>query len=200
MPTIINTNTTISQVNIATQKATEEAEYQALLNGINSELGDVPTFVIAKRAYTKAELVARFQARIDAARKTKTDRTTLHASVAAERTMRADAAKLRAGFKQYLQSRYGKDSAELQKFGFTQAKTPQRSVVGKAKGLVQNKATRVARGTKGKKQKSTIKGTPPATATTASTPAAQVAVDAKVAAVAAPPAAKPATSNPGTTS
>jgi hypothetical protein len=69
---------------------------------------------------------------------------------------------LRAGIKQFLQSRYGKDSADLQMFGFTPAKVPQRSVAGKVKGVAQNKATRVARGTRGKKQKSVIKGASPA--------------------------------------
>jgi hypothetical protein len=158
------TNTTISQVNIASQKVTVEAQYKALVTGLNEELPDVQSFVINGTPYAKVALVAKLQARIDAAEKTKSDRTKLHASVGAERALEQEVAALRAGTKTFLQSRFGKNSPEMQKFGFTQAKVPQRPVATKATGVAKNKATRQARHTLGKKQKSAIKGTPPVAA------------------------------------
>jgi hypothetical protein len=176
--TTTSTHTNASTINIAEQKAAIEAAYKAVIAGINTELGTVQQFVILGTTFTKAELLARFQSRLDAAEKTKADRTILHASVAAEQQLNTDVAPLRKGFKQYLQSRYGQGSPELQKFGFTPAKTPQRSVAAKAAGIAKNQATRKARNTMGKKAKLKVKGTP-ATNTTAPT---------MVAAPAAPPA------------
>jgi hypothetical protein len=168
--TTINTNTTVSQINIATQKAAVEAEYKALVFAIGTELGDVQSFLINKRAFSKAELIAKFQARIDAAERTKADRTGLHASVAAERELQKEVAPLRSGFKQFLQSRYGKNSPEMQKFGFTQAKVPQRAVATKSAAVDKAKATRVARKTQGKKQKINVKGAAPVATGSAGTP------------------------------
>jgi len=172
MPTVINTNTTISQINISMQKAAVEAEYKALVTGIDSELTGVDSFLINQKTFTKADLVAKFQSRIDAAEKTKVARTALHACVAAERALQAEVAPLRMGFKFFLQSRYGKNSAELQKFGFTQTKATQRSAVAKSTAVSKGRATRQARGTKGKKQKALIKGSPPAGAPATPTSAA----------------------------
>jgi hypothetical protein len=148
------TNATVSQINISTQKATVEAQYTALKAGIMSpDFNDVTSVMIGKKVYTKAELAAEVQAVLDAVEKTKADRTTLHASVGEEKATRARVGPVRAGFKQFLYSRYGKNAPELQKFGFTPAKVPQKSVAAKAAGVAQAKATRTARSTMGKKQK-----------------------------------------------
>ena len=198
MPQIINTNTTLSQVNIAEQKAKIIATYQAVITGINTDLGDTTTFLIAGATYAKADLVARFQARIDAARKTLADRTTLHASVAAERSVEASAGALRAGFKTYLQGRYGKDSPELQKFGFTPQKPVQRAAATTAKAVTQNTATRKARGTTGKKAKVLIKGAPEPTAPVAPTAPAVTPATTGSAPVAPPVVSKPSNPSPTT--
>jgi hypothetical protein len=97
-----------------------------------------------------------------------------------------------------LQGRFGKGAAELQQFGFTPQKKAQRAAKTKAAAVLQNQSTRAARGTKGKKQKATIKGARPVTVTVvapsasasgATTPAGATAASAS--------AAKPATSTPG---
>jgi hypothetical protein len=185
MATTTTTNVTVSQVNIASQRATVEAQFKALVNGIKTELANVDSFVISGVTFTKQELVDKFQGRLDAAERTKTARTALHALVAQERQVQADVAKIRTGFKICLQGRLGKNSPELQKFGFTQAKTPQRPVANKAAGIEKSKATRQARHTTGKKAKLKITGTPPATETAAT-------AQAQPAATTAPPAASPA--------
>lgn len=161
MAATTNAHVTASTVNISTQKATVEAEYKALITGINSELAGETHFMLNGTLMAKPELVAHFQSRLDAAEKTKTQRTALHATVGAEHALNLEIAPLRMGFKTYLQSRYGKNSPELQKFGFTPAKKPQRPVAAKATGIAKNQATRKARNTIGKKAKLQIKGTVP---------------------------------------
>lgn len=197
MPQTINTNTTLTQVQIAAQKSKIIATYQALVDGINAQLADTTSFVIGGVSYAKADLVGHFQARIDAAKATVADRTLLHSAVANEQTLAKSVATLRAGFKSYLQGRYGKGSAELQKFGFTPQKVTQKAVATKANAAKQNVATRTARGTTGKKAKANIKGVvaaePATNAGTAGT--AGTATHAP-----APAVVKPSTSSPGATS
>jgi hypothetical protein len=57
MPQIINTSTTINQVQIAAQTAKIIATYQALVDGINAQLADTTTFLIA--GASSAEVDAR---------------------------------------------------------------------------------------------------------------------------------------------
>jgi hypothetical protein len=174
--------TTFTTINIATQKTTLEAEYKRLINGINTELAGVDSFVINGVAWTRPDLLTRLQSRIDASEKTKAARTNLHNIVNSEQELQLEIAPLRAGLKTYLQSRFGKTSGKLQLFGFAQNKSTQKTAQAKADAVVKSKATRKARGTMGKKQKTAIKGdvigvvtTPilaPAPATTAPAPGA----------------------------
>jgi hypothetical protein len=199
MPQTINTNTTLTQVQIAAQKAKIIATYQALIDGINAQLADTTAFVIAGVSYAKADLVGHLQSRIDAARKVVAERTALHASVANERTMAKSVATLRGGFKSYLQGRYGKASPELQKFGFTPQKAAQKAAATKAKTVKQIEATRKARGTTGKKAKANIKGVVPADTAPNAGAAGASGTTPAAAPAAAPAVAKPSTSNPGAT-
>jgi hypothetical protein len=201
------TNVTVFSVNVAQQKAAIEAEYKALIAGINSELADVTSITVLNVVYTKQALVDKFQGRIDAAEKTKTARTALHALVAAEQDIALDVGPIRMGFKQFVQGRYGATSPELQKFGFTPNKVPQRPVASKQSSIAKSAATRQARLSVGKKQRLKITApptptaaapadAPPATAAPTApaegtTPAAPVATPA---AAPSPAAAKPSPS------
>jgi hypothetical protein len=98
--------------------------------------------------------------------------------VAAEKATRARVAPVRSGLKQFLQSRYGKNAPELQKFGFTPAKVPQRSVASKAAGIALSEATRTARNTMGKKQRLEVTGTVAAPAAPSPAPAPAVTAQA----------------------
>ncbi|MGH7440736.1 MAG: hypothetical protein ACRENE_34015 [Polyangiaceae bacterium] len=151
------TTTTVTQVNIATQKADIGAQYTALVSALGSQLPDVTSFLMGNTTYTKDDLVARFKAFLAAIDATRSAQTTLHTSVARERDLRKQVAPLRSQLKTFLGLRFGKNSPEMQKFGFTQAKVPKTPVASKAEGIAKSQATRAARGTKGKKQKSQIK-------------------------------------------
>jgi len=149
----MTTATTVGSINVAAQGAKVIAAYQALIDGITNELPDLRSLIINKESVTKKQLLSMFQTRLAAAQNTKVARLAYHAAVAAEAQVAKQVAPERAGVKLYLVMRYGKTSPELQTFGFTPAKVPQRTAASKAKGAAKAKATRKAVGTMGKKQK-----------------------------------------------
>ena len=163
---------TLTQINIATQKASVEASYRALADAMSTDLSDVSSILMSNVTYPKADLIAKFQSRIQAAEATRLAHTALRTAVANERQSEEEVAPLRAQMKAFLALRFGKTSPVMQKFGFTQAKAPQTTVATKSAAVTKNKATRQARGTTGPKQKSKIKGAPPAPVITASPAAA----------------------------
>jgi hypothetical protein len=192
MPQIINTDTTLSQVDITALKAKLIASYQALIGTISSDLTDTPSFVINGATYTRDQLLQLLTSRVTAAKNTLAQRTLMHEAVAAEQSVAAQVDPVRAGFKTYLLSRFGKNSPRLQKYGYTPVKPTQKAVSTKARATTLNEETRKLRGTTGKKAKSLIKATP---TTTGSPP--PTAAPGTAGPVAAP--AKPASPNPGAT-
>lgn len=152
----------VNPLSISTQKIDVQAVHAALITGINSDLGAVDTFVLGKTTLTRAQLVAHFQARIDAADKVKASRAALQQSIDDEHNADAISTPLRASMKKYLQARYGLGAPELQRFGFTQGRKAKTAPSVKAAAALKARATRLARGTKGVQQKKPIHGTVPA--------------------------------------
>jgi hypothetical protein len=81
---------TVSQVNIATQKVTVEAEYLALITGFGTDLAGVDPVVLLGTSYARAALIAKFQSRIDAAQATKSARASLRTAVSSEQALEAE--------------------------------------------------------------------------------------------------------------
>jgi hypothetical protein len=173
MPTPIITPTTQS---LTTQKVDVIAEFQALVDGINSLLTGIDPFILLGQTVSRADLLAKLQARIDAALKTKNDRKLVAADVAAEKGAAAIANPLRRGVKAFAISQFGDTSPKLQELGFVPHRTPKRKPKNVAAGAMKAKATRKTRGTKGKQQRA----------------AASQAAEAAVATTAAPVQAAPA--------
>jgi hypothetical protein len=165
-------STTPTTVNVSSQKASLAALLAALVAGINTELVGVDPFVLDGANLTRADLLARIQAVLDAIASVKAARTTLAQALADQKTAIAAGRKLRAAMKRTLQGRLGPSSPTLQKFGFAPARSAKTPVATKAQAKVKAKATRAARGTAGKKAKLAIHGaTPAATAAPAAPPA-----------------------------
>ena len=204
MPQIINTNTTLNTIVIAAQKAKTLAVFQSLVDGINTELGDVASYVISGVTYTKADLLGGVHG---AHRRREANPRRAHRDAprrSQEQTLAAKALALREGVKLFLEMRYGKQSPMLQKFGYAQRKTTQKAAATTANAVQKNKATRAARGTTGKKAKSLIKGAPdtappPTAAAPSATTASAVPTATAVPPTAAPAAAKPVATNGGAT-
>ena len=156
------TATTPKTISVTTQKVDTQAEYQALIDGIGALMPGVDPFLLAKRTIARADLLAQFQKRIDAAKATKAARIALSASVAAEREVDAAVKPLRSAFKTFAQGRYGKTAPELQELGFVPYRKPAKSAQKKAAGVTKAAATRKSRGTKGRQQKAATPAASPA--------------------------------------
>ena len=149
------TSFTVGKVNVSAQKAKVEAQFTALVNGVETLLTDVTTFLFRNQQVPKTQVVTVFSARIAAAEKTKAARIALHQAVMDEKAAAAAAKPLVSDVKGFVTNRYGKDSPTLQQFGFTPAKAPQKSAASKASGVAKAKATKQALGPTGKKQRRT---------------------------------------------
>ena len=154
MSTPITTPTTLS---ITTQKSDVVAEYQALLDNMDTLIPGVDPFLISGQSVPRAELKSKLQARIDAAAKTKADRKTVAADVAAERAAAAAAEPLRKGVRAFCMARFGATSPILQQLGFVQHRTPKPKVANKAAGHAKATQTKKATGPKGKQQRAAAK-------------------------------------------
>lgn len=198
----MSTNT-VSQVNIATQKLTVEAVYLALINGFNTDLVGMDPVVLIGTSYARADLLAKFQNRVDASRATKAARAAMRSAVASEKGLDAELEPLRSAIKQFLQSRFGKNSPKLQAFGFTEVKRAQKTADSKAGAVAKAKATRTARHTMSKKQRLQIKAPTPAPEPTADAPSpapGTATAPAPSPAPAAPTVASPLAKAPSTSS
>lgn len=155
-------STTTTTINVSAQKATLAAILAALVTGINTELAGVDPIVLDGTSYPRTDLLARIQAVLDAIARVKAARTTLSQVVASQKGALDQGRLLRAAMKRYLQSKFGPSSPKLQEFGFAPVRTPKTLVQTKAQAKVKAAATRTARGTKGKKAKLAIHGSPAA--------------------------------------
>jgi hypothetical protein len=174
---------TTATINVTTQKADSVLELQALIQGVTVLLPHVDPFMLSRQTYSRADLLARIQARLDAAIATKSARIVLHNAVGAERNAQANFKELHASFRAYLVSVYGANAPELQQFGYVQSRKPKRSAQAKANAALKAKATRTARGTKGKKQKAAVHAAAAAPATVAASTIAPAAPSQHIASV-----------------
>jgi hypothetical protein len=149
--------------------------------GIQKNLQNVSSLPLAASTYTMATLVQLVQSRIDAANTVVNARAHWVDASAAYGALNTQVTQVVRDLRQYVISVYGKDSPVLADFGFTPSKrtplTPEQLVARAQKAA----ATRVARGTMGKKQKAKIKGTV-ATTAPATPPAATPPIAAPAAA------------------
>ena len=81
------------------------------MDGINTELADVTSYVISGKTYTKADLLAVLTGRIDAGKRTLAARTAMHVAVADEQSLLPTALALREGVKLFLAMRFGKEES-----------------------------------------------------------------------------------------
>jgi hypothetical protein len=179
-----------------------QAVYQGLVSGLLALYQSTDTFQMKTGTYTRDELVTQFQGFVGAAENTKSTNQAWRASVQIERELEASVRTLRQGVRGIAQARFGADGAQLMQLGFAPAKAVKKTAASKAEAVVKSKATRVARGTKGKKQKLAVTGETAAAAATAEKGAtlAPIAAPAPAAGSTAAPAVPVVTSTaPGVT-
>jgi hypothetical protein len=177
----------------ATNRTTTQAHDGQVIVGVDKHLQNVSSLPLVGSTYTMAALKQLIQSRIDAVNKVVNAKAQWHDATATYKALNTHVTEVVRGLRQYVISAFGASSPVLADFGFTppkkQALTPEQKVARALKAA----ATRKARGTKGKKQKASIKGVVPAPATSPAaepTPAHTVATSAGTAV--APPASPPA--------
>jgi hypothetical protein len=135
---------------------------QKLIDGLNKHAATITALVIAGASHTTSEIVARVQERVDAANTVNTTRATWRNAVKAETDGRTASRTFISGLKQALLVAFAGQINALADFGLTARKlrvlTPEQKTAAAAKA----KATRAARHTMGKVQKSKITGASPA--------------------------------------
>jgi hypothetical protein len=153
------------------KKVDLQAAYQALTVALQGQYQPGDLFALRSGNYTRDELIAEFQKFIAVAEATKGAHNLWRTAVQDERAFEVQVRPLRQGVRSIVVARFGSDGTQLMRFGFTQGKQGKKTATTKAAAVDKTKATRVARATKGKKQRKAIKGTVPATSAPAPAPA-----------------------------
>jgi hypothetical protein len=131
--------------------------------GVEKHFAQTPTIVLDGVSTTPKALTATFQGAIDAISKAAAAEQAFHDAVDVQSTAVASAETDLAALHSLVKSQLGTTAAILGDFGFTETKRQVPTEAKKAAAVVKRAATRVARGTKGKRQKADIKGQVPAT-------------------------------------
>ena len=137
----------------------ETAADQLLIDGLTKNASTIQSIVIGGVSATTKDIVATLQSRIDSARAVSSARASWLAAVQADRAERDKTKTYVSGLRQALLVAFVGQVDTLAEFGLTGRKTAVVSPEEQVARAAQAKATRVARHTMGKKQKSQIKGT-----------------------------------------
>jgi hypothetical protein len=127
-----------------------------------------------------ADIIAAYQAAIDSRAALIPQRASYKAALVARNNAEVTRQAIDKKLKAWVVNEFGADSQEAEEFGFLPTKVTEKSAETKALAVQKGRATREARGTKGKRQKEKIKGTipdptapaDPATTAPAASPAA----------------------------
>jgi hypothetical protein len=153
IPSMSTPITTPVTPSITTQKVDVIAEYQALLEGLDSLLAGIDPFVLGGQTISRADLKARLQSRVDAAQKVKSTRKTLAALVAHERATATAVDPIRSLLKAFCGARFGATSPVLQQLGFVQRRRRKARPANQAAGAAKAKKTRQTVGPTGRQQR-----------------------------------------------
>ncbi len=135
-----------------------QAAYSALSSGLLSYYQPTDVFALTTGDETCEELVEQFGQFISAAEATKAALSAYRAAVQNERAVALQVKPIRVGVHAILVAKFGRSAPQMLDFGFTPYKVTPKSTEAKAAAVAKNKATRVARGTKGKVQAAAIQG------------------------------------------
>lgn len=155
-------STTTNTIVIAQQKVDLEASYRALIDGLNTLYPKVTEFDLNGQTFQRADLLGKFQNRVDSSEKTKSMRSDLKAQVKGEKAVDKEVRPLRSAVKRWVEAREGVDSPKLQKLGFPERKQGKTKPAVKARAVVKAEETKQARGILGRKQRAKIHAPPPA--------------------------------------
>jgi hypothetical protein len=154
-----------------TNKLNRSARDQRIIDALGEYFTSTATITLGKKVYKVKDLQQQFQAEVDAAKVTQSAKTAYQQAAKAEAKVSTQITPLYKLLRGAIVSQFGPTSDEVAGFGFT-PKEPQTDVATKVLAIEKREATRLARGTKGSKQRQAIKGNVPATVSAATSPAA----------------------------
>jgi hypothetical protein len=154
-------------VNLITKRINGVQKY------LKTEKVDIP---VQGTLLKPASLTKLYQTSLDARAAVTAGHATYRGALKDREAAEADRLAADESLKGWVLARFGAGSVEASEFGFAPRKTPVVSAQTRAAAVVQNKATRDARGTMGKKEKLKIKGVVP----TPTAPAAPAVASASV--------------------
>lgn len=146
-------------------KVTRQVRIGQVIAGIQKHFTSVSAINLGGTSYTPVALVERLRKGLAAIKQTSNAKAAWLAEVQTERNTLAELGPVLRYIKAFVVAQFGdtQDSSnKLEDFGFTPRKARSKDVSVKAGAADKVRATRVARSTKGKKQKAKIKGTPAA--------------------------------------
>jgi hypothetical protein len=146
----------------------QQAADQKMIEGFTKHASELTNVVVGKKPVTVQQAVGVLQGRISSSKNAQTTKITWQASVKANRDLRAQSRTFVAGLGKFLLAFYQGDDESLADFGLAERKTPVVTPKTRVEAAAKAKATREARGTKGKKQRLAIKGAPATPAAPAS--------------------------------
>jgi hypothetical protein len=152
---------------MSTNKLSQTNAESLLLAGTQKHFSNSASLPFGGSTHAPTEIETALQRRMTAAGATGTARTAFHSAVAAERQARAETSKFVQQFRAFVLATFGEDLNALADFGLAPRKTTVKPPVVKVAAAQKARATRQARGTKGKTQKKAIKGATTAPATPA---------------------------------
>jgi hypothetical protein len=143
-------------------KVTRQAQLNQIVAGVQKDFSTMPTLNLGGTSYTPAALVTTLQEALNAIKQTSNSKAAWMADVQTERNVLVKIGPVLRYIKAFVVTQFGdtQDSSQkLEDFGFTPRKVPAKKVAVKSEAIAQGQATRVARSTRGSKQKAKIKGT-----------------------------------------
>jgi len=135
-----------------------QAHDQQIIDGINEDLQTMSTLPLGATTYTPGSLVAFIQSRIDAANAVNTTKASWLAAVKTYEAINAQAKVVVSDLRFLVMAAFGPMSPKLADFGFSPPSLAVRTPEKKAAAAQKRRATRLARGTLGKRQRAKIKG------------------------------------------
>ncbi len=165
-------------------KVTRQVRIGQVIAGIQKYFMTLPQIPLGGTTYTPAALVDRLQKGLAAIKQSSNAKAAWLADVQTQRNTLAELGPVLRYIKAFVIAQFGDtqdSSTKLEDFGLSYRKTRSKNVEVKVEAVGKVRATRVARSTRGKKQKAKIKGTPGAqppkggSATTGPAPAASTA-------------------------
>ncbi len=148
-----------------TSKSSRASRINAMAAGIQKHFSNLAALQLGNASYTPAALVTLLQSDITLSNKATASRAQLTTDVQAAKASHATVDPLLRFLHAFVVGQFGDGQSSatiLADFGLSPRKVPVKSADAKAKAAAQSKATRVARGTLGPKEKSKVKGVVPA--------------------------------------